>query len=1540
MRGLTRPSVRLSAGVGALGSPAGAPRGGRADRSPRRLALALVLLVAALAPPARAETALEAGTNANTWVFGADGALAAVWRLGAGATTATKLSGAVQVLSGGAWAPVPGTSAGSDVVVNSLGGSWPAPVGIPAVSVVALGAPVLDAAAPEAPGLTVEPADGTYAETVAVKVVATPSPLSTDPVELTVLIDGVSVPSTTGVVVGWVTLDGIHVVEATATQKDAIGTFHTKTVTRTFTLDGDKPRHRDTDGDGVPDFVEAARGMDPFDGDLTGDADGDGWSDLDELLRGTDAGDAGDAPADGDGDGWSDWDEDLRGTDPGDAASAPVARRLWEVELLLAGATWLDAAGTLPHPDAGNISARDVLWEELATGDAPLAAWPALRIPAGTPLVVRAVSAADPRSALSAWVPSVADPRPADIAADLEASGATWQTVQGWRADYTAALAAWLVREQAVDVTPATTAGVALVEAVIAWHAGLDAGAPVLLGDAQGATPVEAVGDIAYDGGLDLLHLDLWTLTWVGEPLEDLVALVEAWVGDPSALTASDVTRQLALLLQQPDGEVLGARGQLASRLVARDGLAAVLDFAAGGIVAGRSPWEPGDDADLDAWTNAEELAPAPPLSSDPLVGDSDGDGLPDRFDPCPAEADNGCLTAQHLTADTDADGVMDALDNCYGVSNPTQSDGNGDGIGDACEAGARIATPVTDVTVLAGASVSFSAVKSAAAPAGTSVTWVVDGQPASTQLKLGPVLFADAGVHVVRLMVDGHVADKRQIYVLPIAGWVCATQSCDDLDPCTTDGCDPATGCTHAPVLGCVPCAAVAECEDGDPCTLDGCSVDGVCTVALLTGPACDDGNPCTADEQCLAGVCGGGAPACDDGDPCTIDACVAGACTNDPDPTADPVLCPECKVDGDCGGGDECAGGACCTPGIAMDGTPLTVPAGVASTVVTVCLDVGQEITIVVAGSQGTVRVYLRRPGGSTYAAAFPNAPGGLMELDSAPEPGPWTLVVEPVPGTTQDWTLQVYDIPADASVEGIFGAPVQVTATLPGQELEVRVQGTPGQPVSATVVQPDFPCQHTSVYDPAGTLVSGPTFGCPTTLVDRFVPTSAGTWRIVMDPQYGVMGTVTVTLHAIPDLVAAVPTDGTIVGQALDLPGQRALFTFEGEAGDRVSAVAYAPGLAVCGTYAISGPSGQAIVPPFYTCGSPYFDALTLPETGTYTIVEDPGGTLVGTWAAQVWLLGPDPTGVVGLDGVGSTLSFPAPGPKGTMTFEGQAGDRISLAESGPGLSICGVYSLVAPSGAKVLPTTTVCGTWFTDPVVLPESGTYTVTVDPLGTSTGTWTTTVWLLAPDPVLPATTDGVGTGVPLMQPGLSGTVLFDAEEGDRVSVLISAPGLSVCGTYSIVAPSGAVVASTGLNCAAWYAEPAPLPETGTYEVRFSPAGMSTGTWTINVWMVPPDETATVVLGGTAASVTTTVPGQNATFTLDAAPGAQVTLSTISSLCVRWVVTGVGGASLHDAMKCGGGVVATLTLDGATTILANVDGSATGTFKLSAATAP
>ncbi|MCX6781229.1 MAG: hypothetical protein NT003_03910 [Candidatus Magasanikbacteria bacterium] len=120
---------------------------------------------------------------------------------------------------------------------------------------------------------------------------------------------------------------------------------------------------------------------------------------------------------------------------------------------------------------------------------------------------------------------------------------------------------------------------------------------------------------------------------------------------------------------------------------------------------------------------------------------------------------------------------------------------------------------------------------------------------------------------------------------------------SCDDGNPCTSDTCDPVSGCKFQNVNG-IPCTGgactqsdtcqqgvckvgVNLCDDNNDCTIDKCdSKTATCSntalvVTLGQAIVCDDSNPCTKLDQCQTGGTCMGSYACDDGKPCTADSC-----------------------------------------------------------------------------------------------------------------------------------------------------------------------------------------------------------------------------------------------------------------------------------------------------------------------------------------------------------------------------------------------------------------------------------------------------------------------------------------------------------------------------------------------------------------------------------------------------------------------------------------------------------------------------------------
>ncbi|TMA37635.1 MAG: DNRLRE domain-containing protein [Deltaproteobacteria bacterium] len=163
--------------------------------------------------------------------------------------------------------------------------------------------------------------------------------------------------------------------------------------------------------------------------------------------------------------------------------------------------------------------------------------------------------------------------------------------------------------------------------------------------------------------------------------------------------------------------------------------------------------------------------------------------------------------------------------------------------------------------------------------------------------------------------------------------------RSCDDANVCTTDSCDPATGCVNTPrsgacddhdacttADGCTGGRCVGtrrSCDDGNVCTDDSCNPATGCVHTANTAP-CDDGDACTTLDACKGGKCVGSAPPsyCDDGNVCTDDSCnPATGCEHTPNTAS-------CNDFDACTTNDTCSGGRCIGRGARNcdDGNPCT--------------------------------------------------------------------------------------------------------------------------------------------------------------------------------------------------------------------------------------------------------------------------------------------------------------------------------------------------------------------------------------------------------------------------------------------------------------------------------------------------------------------------------------------------------------------------------------------------------------------------------------
>lgn len=282
--------------------------------------------------------------------------------------------------------------------------------------------------------------------------------------------------------------------------------------------------------------------------------------------------------------------------------------------------------------------------------------------------------------------------------------------------------------------------------------------------------------------------------------------------------------------------------------------------------------------------------------------GDSDATSEPDVPDVSGSDAEDIGSDADTVDAGSDANVGTDAVDNDVDVGPDMAVEDSGPDSGSDADSGPDVQVepdvPVADAT---------DAVDTA--DSGPDTTINDTGSP-DVAVDSGPDM-VDSGssdVGTVDSGPDGSDAvdagvDTQDVQPDVPAIDLCVSLNCNDGNPCTTDSCDPATGCKQVNDNGKIcedgtlctsgetcsggscTAGAIKNCSDGNVCTADSCDPSKGCINAAMAG-SCDDGNLCTDNDVCSAGVCMVGvAKTCDDGNGCTSNVCDAvTGCVNTP--------------------------------------------------------------------------------------------------------------------------------------------------------------------------------------------------------------------------------------------------------------------------------------------------------------------------------------------------------------------------------------------------------------------------------------------------------------------------------------------------------------------------------------------------------------------------------------------------------------------------------------------------------------------------------
>lgn len=589
------------------------------------------------------------------------------------------------------------------------------------------------------------------------------------------------------------------------------------------------------------------------------------------------------------------------------------------------------------------------------------------------------------------------------------------------------------------------------------------------------------------------------------------------------------------------------------------------------------------------------------------------------------------------------------------------------------------------------------------------------------------------------------------------------------------------------------------------------------------------------------------------------------------------------------------------------------------------------GQRLSIGLSSAtitQFAVSVY-RPDGGALTTPVTYNTTGGGLDLPVLPMAGTYTIFLNPVSTYTGNVTVTLSTEVMGNITPG--GAAVPVTISRIGQNARYFFTGTAGNTVSLQLSSVTITSGYVSLIKPDGSVLAGPTsFNTSGGVIDTQVLPTSGTYAIFIDPSGAYTGNVTLTLYNTADVTGTITIDGSSVTPTLTVPGQRARYTFTGTAGQWVN-LGFSSVSITSSTVSMLKPDGTTLVSTTIGTGGGSLDpTTTLPTTGTYTIIVDPGSTYTGSMTLT---LSSALTGSITLDGASVPLSLTRIGQRARYTFSGTSGQWVSLGLTSVTLTTTTV-TLLKPDGTTLASTSVgTGGGGLEPPSTLPTTGTYTLVVDPSGIYTGNITLTLMSYLTGTL---NLDGTATTATLTPVGRNALYTFSGTAGQWVSVGFT--GVTIPLTYvTLYKPDGTYLTATTIGTAGGSLDlTAALPTTGTYTLAVNPSGAYTGNMTITL---SSEVTGSVTINATATAVSIGRTGQNARSTFAGTASQQVTVkitgNTLGSTTVN-LYTPSGGYQTGTTNSAASFNLSTVTLatTGTYTITMNPTTTATGGLNL------
>ncbi|WOX21439.1 RHS repeat-associated core domain-containing protein [Streptomyces solicathayae] len=384
------------------------------------------------------------------------------------------------------------------------------------------------------------------------------------------------------------------------------------------------------------------------------------------------------------------------------------------------------------------------------------------------------------------------------------------------------------------------------------------------------------------------------------------------------------------------------------------------------------------------------------------------------------------------------------------------------------------------------------------------------------------------------------------------------------------------------------------------------------------------------------------------------------------------------------------------------------------------------------------GAVNVDMFAPSGANILSGewLSSGQTRTIGLPALTETGAYRVVLNPDDAATGALSLS---LSADAVVNLTADGPsAPVALNRPGQRARVKFTAPSSGVLGLALTGVTFGTStELKLFGPAGG--SGTSVATVSSNTDdvAYLPglTAGAAYTVVITPSSAGSGNATLWLSkpvAAGALTGTTPKTGTVTR-----PGQRLEFTLDATAGDGMGVALSGNTLGTIRVLAAApGSSTENDLTSVYSATG--LAELKAPlAAGTHRVIVQPFGPTTG--AVTATLLPDVNGGALSTDGTKRPAAITTAGQNAHYTFTGTAGQKLTLGLDAP--PYYWYLTVTSPNGTKLVNERSMSDTTLsTDLPTLPETGTYTVVVDPWSLKTGTWnvgltTTASPLAAPAP-------------------------------------------------------------------------------------------------------------------------------------------------------------------------------------------------------------